>query len=1623
MTVTVGAGVALGTVITGSATISSTTADPTAGNNTSSTTATIASADLSVTQSVSPSPAAPGVALTFVNTVMNNGPSAAVNPQLTFVVPANTVYESFSAPPGGTCSGVAVGGTGTLTCTAGSASIPSGTSASVNVVVNVNEAVAAGTTITGSTTVSSTTFDPNSANNTASASATVGNVDLAMTQTAAPSVVASGSPITYTEMLTNNGPAAAGDVVLYQQTPPNTTFSSISLPAGFFVVSAPAVGGTGQVIIQDANNFPSGTSVPVSYVVTVNSATAAGTSIVNSADVTSVDVDTNVANNATTTTVLVESATMADVAVSISAAPTPVFVSSTLTYTIKVNNLGLVTSPAVTLTDPLPTGTTLLTATPSQGTACTGTTTVTCVLGTINSGSGATVTITVTTPTTATTLSNTASYSPTTNDPVSSNNSATAITVVQPLVCAMPGHDGPGGALSSIVNAYYGPAANGVVAAGQTSITLGAVAPGGANTAIAVGDLLLFIQMQDAAINFTNTGAYGDNSPGDPATGVSALNNAGNFEFVTATTAAPNTGGTLSFTGTGPNGGLLNTYTEAAYIAGTQGQRTFQVIRVPQYTSATLAAGFTAMAWNGSVGGVAAIDVASQLTLGGPVVLDALGFRGGGGRKLTGGTGAATDYLTLSTNNANGSKGEGIAGTPIYLTNTTFTALITGTVEGYPNGSYARGAPGDAGGGATDANPAANNDNDGGGAGGNGGTGGQGGYGWNSAGIAGGFGGAPFPASTSALALGGGGGAGTTNDGTADPANSNPAGINSSGSAGGGILIIHAGTVIGTGTITSNGQNALNVQNDGGGGAGAGGSIRVLANSGVGLTGLTVMANGGIGGSTWSETDPTATFPGNRHGPGGGGAGGVLELSGTPTSSSVAGGINGGTTTVHDAYGATPGTAGVTNISVTIPQTPGVQPGAECANADLSVTNLETPNPVLPGGTITYTQAVANAGPLDGLNAVFSEGIPSNTTFQSITAPTGWTCNSNASILATGNISCTNPDFASGTGGTFTVAVTVSAAATFGTQIVDTANISSATTDPNLSNNSATVATVVGSANSAFVTLTKTASSNTVIAGNNITYTLVMHNYGPSAASPGGLYDTVPTNTTFVSISAPANWSCSAPMVGGTGNIACTTVAPAPTFPNGATATFTLVVAVPATGVPNGTIISNTANANSATPNPNPTGASATSNVTVAGTGQADLSITSSAAPNPVYNNGANPTFTQVVTNNGPTAYTAGSPASYVDTLPANATFVSLVPPSGWTCGAPVTVGMVTTVTCNGPIAVNAMITFPLVEKLTAADTPGTIITNMATVGPTANDPNTANNTASSSTVVSSPTQADVSIVKTATPEPVDLNTNLNYTLRVTNNGPAVATGVTVSDPLPTEVTFTNVTTTQGTCAQASGTVSCTLGNLSVGAVVLISINVNASTFSGSGGTVCNTVNGIPYSVCNTATVATTPASLDPNLSNNTSTANSTIQAVTAVQLSSFRAQVRPRGGVLLEWHTKEEIRNLGFNVYREDEQGRHRVNPSIIAGAALFVRGAQPQHGAKTYYWIDPAGTAQSSYVLEDVDLNGTRSTHGPVNPDPQSTIPDGFAPSPGPDTFRAARRRTRITSCDVSKRAGSRA
>ncbi|HVT18912.1 MAG TPA: C25 family cysteine peptidase [Thermoanaerobaculia bacterium] len=521
-------------------------------------------------------------------------------------------------------------------------------------------------------------------------------------------------------------------------------------------------------------------------------------------------------------------------------------------------------------------------------------------------------------------------------------------------LCATPGKDGVGTAITGIVNSYF--PGTGTPAAGNTSLTVGARAGAAAN--IASGDLVMVIQMQDATINGSNDTDYG--RTGGNGAG-STINNSGLYEFVKATSAVGAGGGTLTFVGAGANSGLVNSYATAAASA-TRGQRTYQVIRVPQYTGVSLAGGLTALAWNGSAGGVLAIDASGPLSWNGATVdVSGLGFRGGGGVLKTGGAGGAnTDYRTVSTNAFNGAKAEGIAGTPIDMWSG--TALVHGPAEGYPNGAYARGAPGNAGGGGTDGDPPANDENSGGGGGGNGGVGGQGGNSWRSNLAVGGLGGDAFANAGGRLAMGGGGGSGTLNNGDDNAGNT---GLLSNGGLGGALVHFRFNTTAGTGTLRSDGTAGANIGRDGAAGGGAGGTI--FAAGCAGLSGLTAQARGGAGGNVhWALSDGNDPpgYSRDDHGPGGGGAGGAVLTSAAATTA-VTGGAHGGSGKPESgianvAYGSTSGAAGTVSATITAASPSGVAAGCTCSPTAAVVVSLRAVEE--PGGVVVHWETRGEDG-------------------------------------------------------------------------------------------------------------------------------------------------------------------------------------------------------------------------------------------------------------------------------------------------------------------------------------------------------------------------------------------------------------------------------------------------------------------------------------------------------------------------------------------------------------------------------------------------------------------------------------------------------------------------------------
>ena len=1097
-----------------------------------------------------------------------------------------------------------------------------------------------------------------------------------------------------------------------------------------------------------------------------------------------------------------------------------------ITYTAVVTNNGPSTATGANLTDALPAGLTFVSV---AGTGCGHVgSVVTCNIGTLASGATSTITI-VATPTQGGGYPDTASVAGTVTDLDTGNNVATGIGYSQLNVCTIPTTTA-GGTLTGVINTYYPGSAS--VAAGATSITLGAAT--GSTTAIAAGDEVLIIQMQDAAISSNNDGTYGDGSTG---AGWTNLNNAGVYEFATATSAVPVSGGTLTVAAAGPGGGLLFGYNSAA-ASGTQGQRTFQIVRVPHFATATLGTGLTAAAWNGSTGGVFVLDTSGALTLNGQTVnVSSEGFRGGAGLELNGGVaGSSTnDYRQVAPTTypagpaftgvpvagIDGPKGEGIAGTPMWVevANTPFS---TG-VDGYPNGSMGRGAPGNAGGGGTDANNA-NDQNSGGGGGANGGAGGFGGDAWNSNLSVGGLGGAPFPSSTGRVVMGGGGGAGSRNN-----SDNNNAGATtriaqaSSGAAGGGIIIVRAGSITGTGTMSANGASAYDLtSNDAGGGGGAGGTVIVLSTGGAVGT-LTVNAAGGSGGDAWDDDAAAGPPIADRHGPGGGGGGGVVLLSGAATIN-VAAGTHGTTLPAPGQfqYGATDGQPGTSATNITYASTPGPHFSASCT--DVAVTKT-APATALLGNTFSYSLGITNNGPIAATAVQLVDTLSAGVTFSSVTP--GASCSQ-----AAGTVTC---NFATLAAGASAPAITINVvAAALGT-VTNTANITETQSDYNLVNNTANASTTISAASDMSITKTGPATANQ---GDTITYTLTAKNNGPSPATTIVVTDTLPSQVSFSSASAGCSFSA--------GTVTCT----AASLAVNATAVFTVSVI----------------------------------------------------------------------------AQTVGSAV------------------------------------------------------------------NTAVVSASQTDPTAANNTSSVTTVIGA--SAEISIVKTASANPVKQGDTFSYALTVHNNGPSTATAVTATDVLPAGVTFSSAS---AGCSYTSATrtVTCTAASLAVNATVAFNIQVVA---------------GAPAVVSNTATVTATQH--DPNLANNTSTFSSTITFTTEVKLQSFSA-VSTSGGVLVTWKTGGEVRNLGFNVYRDQNGRRIRVNPSLIAGSSLMMRRADSRHSGKSYAWFD-RGAPANSYWLEDVDLNGTRTLHGPItveNASASTTDPSVTRTMKG-RTFAIARRATPLSS-----------
>jgi large repetitive protein len=494
--------------------------------------------------------------------------------------------------------------------------------------------------------------------------------------------------------------------------------------------------------------------------------------------------------------------------------------------------------------------------------------------------------------------------------------------------------------------------------------------------------------------------------------------------------------------------------------------------------------------------------------------------------------------------------------------------------------------------------------------------------------------------------------------------------------------------------------------------------------------------------------------------------------------------------------------------------------------ANLSLVMTDSPDPAAPGGNVTYLLTAANPGPNAVGDLLVTNNLPPSSVFVSAVGA-GWSC-SHASGVVTCNRA--GPHLVGASVPPITIVATATASS--GT-ITNSATVSTGVggiPDPDTADNTATANTLIFSGADLQLTSKSVTSATPIAAGSAVTFLLTPRNAGPDAGTSVVVTDVLPSGWAFGSASG-SGWACSAS--GQT--VTCTRASLAV----GATDDITLIATAPAAVAEGGSGYTNTASISGAASDPLTGNNSASVGLVVVRDG-ADLSLSKSKTPFAATVGGAL-TSTLTVTNTGPR--TATGTLRVVEVL-TNEAYVGFGG-SGWTCSAI----SATVVSCDntnaGGLAVGASL--PALTLNTTAVAAGSV-TNTACTGsslpsgvsgvtalPPTNpggDPNTTNDCATANSVAVVGTgNADLRVfsVLTTTPTGGDklisaTEDSATFTTRVTNLGPADATGARVDFIIPNYVTdrtgVTPMTVSVGDAAGApngsTATFACTRTGASI---------------------------------------------------------------------------------------------------------------------------------------------------------------------------------------------------------------
>ncbi len=319
--------------------------------------------------------------------------------------------------------------------------------------------------------------------------ASVSMVDLGILIVDSPDPVAVGGQLTYTVSASNSGVVTATNVSA------TVTLS----PLVSFVSAASGCSHAAGVVTCSFGSVAKGTFPSKSIVVTV----VGGGTIQSSGSITGTLYDFNSGNNQTFVTTLAGSG--ADLKLTMSGAWDPALAGAPFAYTLTAQNLGPAAAGNVTLTDTLPSGA----AFSSASAGCTpGSGTVTCNLGTLNSGTSSVVSITII-PSTAVSVTNGAVVAGDSVDPNPANNSAGVTTgVVAALPVSLEVDALAGGGVGSDANGVFEPGEQVVVNPSWQNPSAGAaVFTGAASSFLPVSVAGGTYTIADAAASYGSIGA------------------------------------------------------------------------------------------------------------------------------------------------------------------------------------------------------------------------------------------------------------------------------------------------------------------------------------------------------------------------------------------------------------------------------------------------------------------------------------------------------------------------------------------------------------------------------------------------------------------------------------------------------------------------------------------------------------------------------------------------------------------------------------------------------------------------------------------------------------------------------------------------------------------------------------------------------------------------------------------------------------------------------------------------------------------------------------------------------------------------------------------------------------